>query len=192
MAVRPRNKNIREALILAGINEIEKHGVSGFSIRQVAEDCGVSCAAPYRHFKDKREFIAAIIQYVNGQWQERQQGILEKCGESLREQIVAISVDYVRFLMEKPHYRAILMLKDEEFDNIYHKIRGQNSSRSQILAGEYFAAAGIDEKVQGRKLYVVRALIFGAVVMFDNGEMEYNEQSLENIRFCIDREFDLP
>ena len=192
MAERPRNKNIREALILAGVNEIKAHGVGGFSIRQVAEACGVSCAAPYRHFKDKKEFIAAIIAYVNGQWQERQQQVLEECGEGLREKIVAISVDYVKFLMEKPHYRAVLMLKDEEFDNIYHKIRGQNSSRSQILADEYFSAAGIDGKARARKLYVVRALIFGAVVMFDNGEMEYNDQTLEQIRFCIDREFDLP
>ena len=56
---------MREVLILAGIDEINAHSVTDFSIRRVAEACGVSCAAPYKHFKDKREFIASIIEYVN-------------------------------------------------------------------------------------------------------------------------------
>lgn len=187
-----RIKNMRQVLILAGISEINAHGVTGFSIRRVAESCNVSCAAPYKHFKDKREFIAAIIDYVNGQWHERQQEVLDHCGDSLREQIVEVSVNYVRFLMEKPYYRSILMLKDAEFDNIYHKMRGQLSSRSQQLEADFFAGAGMDEKTQKRKLYVVRALLFGAIFMFDNGELEYNEEAMEFIRYSIDREFDLP
>lgn len=187
-----RIKNMRQVLILAGISEINAHGVTGFSIRRVAESCNVSCAAPYKHFKDKREFIAAIIDYVNGQWRERQQEVLDHCGDSLREQIVEVSVNYVRFLMEKPYYRSILMLKDAEFDNIYHKMRGQLSSRSQQLEADFFAGAGMDEKTQKRKHYVVRALLFGAIFMFDNGELEYNEEAMEFIRYSIDREFDLP
>ena len=71
---------MREVLILAGISEINTHGVTDFSIRRVAEACNVSCAAPYKHFKDKREFIAAIIDYVNEQWRVRQQEVLAACG----------------------------------------------------------------------------------------------------------------
>lgn len=136
--VAERNKNMRQTLIVAGISEINTHGVTGFSIRRVAEACNVSCAAPYKHFKDKREFIACIIEYVNEQWRERQQEVLAACGDSLRQQIVEVCVNYVKFLMEKPYFRSILMLKDEEFDNIYHKTRGQMSSRSQRLEADFF------------------------------------------------------
>lgn len=187
-----RIKNMREVLILAGIDEINEHGVTGFSIRRVAEACQVSCAAPYKHFKDKREFIAAIIDYVNEQWRLRQQQVLAACGDSLREQIVEVAVNYVKFLMEKPFYRAILMLKDQEFDNIYHKKRGQLSSRSQQLEADFFAASGMDTPTLKRKLHVVRALLFGTVFMFDIGELEYSEEVLANFRYDIDREFDLP
>ena len=187
-----RIKNMREVLIRAGIDEINAHGVTGFSIRRVAESCGVSCAAPYKHFKDKREFIAAIIEYVNEQWRERQQEVLADCGSDLRRQIVEVSVNYIRFLMEKPYYRSILMLKDEQFDNIYHKVRGHLSSRSQQMEMEFFSTVDWDENTKKRKLYVVRALIFGAVFMFDTGEMQYNDETMENIRYNIDREFDLP
>ena len=99
---------------MAGIDEINTHGIANFSIRRVATACDVSCAAPYRHFKDKNGLIAAIIDYVNEQWAQRQEEILKGCGSSLREQIIEISLGYIRFLMEKPYYRSVLMLKDEE------------------------------------------------------------------------------
>ena len=105
-----RIPNLREALIVAGIQEINDHGISGFSIRRVADACNVSCAAPYRHFKDKNALIGAIIDYVNDQWAKRQDEVLAKCGPSNRERMVEICLNYIRFLMEKPFYRAVLML----------------------------------------------------------------------------------
>ena len=109
-----------------------------------------------------------------------------------REQIVEVVVNYVKFLMEKPHYRSILMLKDEKFDNIYHKMRGQLSSRSQQLEADFFATTDWDKPTQQRKLHLVRALLFGTVFLFDTGELGYNELVLENLRHAVDREFDLP
>ena len=50
-------KALKEKLLAAGIDEIALHGVSGFSLRRVAAACGASCAAPYKHFKNKEEFI---------------------------------------------------------------------------------------------------------------------------------------
>ena len=187
-----RNKNMRENLLLAGIRESNTNGVHSFSVRRVAEACGVSCAAPYKHFKDKREFIAAIIDYVNGLWRERQLEVLAECSGSHREQIVRLSVEYVRFLMEKPFYRSILMLRDEEFDNLYHRVRGEMSSRSQQLQQDFFAASGMDEATRRRKLHVVRAMIFGTVFLMDSREIPYSEETLEHLRHAVDREFDLP
>ena len=186
MAVRSRN--LREELILAGIEEINTHGVGDFSIRRTAHACGVSCAAPYKHFRDKRDFIAAIIDHVNDQWHRRQEQVLAMCGSSLREQIVAISVQHVVFLMEKPHYREILMLKD----NLYHRIRGQRRSTMQQLQTAYFQQQGLDEETCRRKLMTVRSIIYGSVFLFDTGAVSFNEEAIDHIRQVINREFDLP
>ena len=186
-----KSANLREALILAGIHEINANGVSGFSIRRVADACGVSCAAPYRHFESKRDFVAAIIDYVNDQWAARQEEILAECGSALREQIISICLGYVQFLMDMPTYRAILMLKDEEFDNLYHKKRTQFGSLTQTLNAQLFTACGYPKEVWDRKVMMVRSLIFGIVFLYDAGEFEYNETSLENLRYTIDREFDI-
>ena len=187
----PRTSGLREALILAGIHEINANGVSAFSIRRVADSCGVSCAAPYRHFENKREFIAAIIDYVNDQWAEQQEEIVAGAGDILREKIVAICVGYVRFLMETPTYRSILLLKDEEFDNLYHKKRTQFGSLTQTLNAQLYQASGFTREVWERKLMTVRALVFGAVMLFDAGEFEYSEETGEYLRYASDREFDI-
>lgn len=187
-----RARNMRQLLIEAGIEEINRVGVTDFSVRRVAQECGVSCAAPYKHFKDRREFVAAIIEYVNGQWSVRQEEILRSCDGGLQAQIVEVVVGYIRFLMEKPWFRSILMLKDAEFDNIYHKARGQMSSRSQMMEVEFFAQSGWDEAKIKRKLHLVRAILFGTVFLIDTGELEFSEEVLANVRRAVEREFDLP
>lgn len=186
-----RIPNLREDLILAGIREINDHGIAGLSIRRVAEACNVSCAAPYRHFKDKNGLIAAIIDYVNDLWASRQEEILRRCGSSLREQVIEISVGYIRFLMEEPLYRSVLILKNEEFDNLYHKKRTQFGSLSQTLEAHLQAASGLDTDTWRRKLLVCRSIIFGAVFLFDAGEFEYNDTTIEHIRYTLNREFDI-
>lgn len=192
MVAQQKRQNKRLDLIKAGIDDINRYGLSGLSIRHVADSCGVSCAAPAKHFGDRNGFIAAIIEYVNAQWHARQLQIMEENPGSTRAQILGLSVGYVQFLVENPHFRSILMLKDDQFDNIYHKMRGELSSLTQKLVLQYCNEVNMPAEVRTRKLYVIRALIFGAALMFDNGEMDYNDQMLGVVRASIDREFDLP
>lgn len=188
----PRNKNMREQLIQAGIDEINCHGVTEFSIRRVATACHVSCAAPYKHFKDKRDFIAAVIDHVNRQWHEREQEVLETCSGNLQEMLVEVSVAYVRFLMDKPHLRSILMLKTDQFDNLYHRTDGQQQSPMQQLQAQYVSQIDLDEATLRRKITLIRSLIYGTVFLLHYREIPYNEETLNNLRRNIDREFNLP
>lgn len=187
-----RGRDTRQALIKAGIEEINRYGVANVSVRRIAATCGVSCGAPYKHFGDRREFIAAIIDYVNGQWHVQQAQILQAHAGDTKAQIVEMSTGYVQFLVEHPHLRAILTLKDEEFDNVYHKMRGEMSSPTQQMIQRYCQEHQIGAQVRQRKVYVIRALLFGAALQFDNGELPYNEQTLGMVRDSIERELDLP
>ncbi len=61
----PRKKayhhgDLKNALIEAGADILAKDGVSGLSLRKVAQQAGVSHTAPYAHFADKQALIAAI------------------------------------------------------------------------------------------------------------------------------------
>ena len=183
------NKDLRQELIEAGIEEINMYGANDFSVRRVASACHVSTAAPYKHFKDKKEFIGAIIDYVNEQWAVVQDEVLANCGSDPRTQIVTVAVEYIKFLMEKPYYRQTLMLKNAEFDNLYHRKRGEINSRTQQIMHRVKETYGLSDAVWERKALMVRSILFGSVFMFDSGEFQYNEKTLEDLRYLIDREF---
>ena len=51
------HEELKKALILEGIRQIEQNGINGLSLRKTATECGVSCAAPYRHLKAKQDLF---------------------------------------------------------------------------------------------------------------------------------------
>ncbi len=53
-----QKEDVKTRLLLAGLNELSEYGVRDFSLRRAAEAAGVSCAAPYRYFKGKEEYVA--------------------------------------------------------------------------------------------------------------------------------------
>lgn len=184
-------KSIRERLLLAGIDDISKNGVQEFSVRRVAGACGVSCAAPYKHFADKPAFLAAIVDYIDSLWKARKENVLKKYPTGSRRQLAEVSLEYVRFLVENPHFRSIIMGKDDEFDLRRGRAKGQVSGLTQSLIEDYCRSAGMPERTKRLKFYVVRSLIFGAAFMFDSGELEYNEENMSLVAYAIEREFDL-
>lgn len=181
----------REKLILAGIKVIEESGVSGFSIRRTAAECGVSCAAPYKHFKDKEDLMTAIIQYIKDRWNECQHEILREFPGDVRRQLIEISLAYIRFLMDNPHFRSIIMIKDPAMLPEQVRLKSGLSEGVSILIDRYCRETGMSDERRRVKTFVVRSLIYGAALMFDNGEIAYNETNFSLIASAIEREFDL-
>src|SRR5215469_15808691 len=52
--------NLREALLSAALRLISEVGPTAFTLREVARRAGVSHNAPYRHFRDRDELMAAV------------------------------------------------------------------------------------------------------------------------------------
>lgn len=180
----------REALILAGIEEIDRSGLRNFSMRRIASACGVSCAAPYKHFENRTDFILAILQYINSRWNAVQEEILSR-GIDTRALLVEISVAYVRFLVEHPYFRSMIMLRDDTMSEEMLREKGALSACSRMLIHRYCQAVHMDAATEKRKTYVVRSLIYGAALMIDNGELPGNEESYAIVREAVEREFDL-
>src|SRR6266481_2821386 len=62
--MRPRKPyhhgHLQEVLLRTAIQLIGEVGPVGFTLREVARRAGVSHNAPYRHFQDKEELLAAV------------------------------------------------------------------------------------------------------------------------------------
>ena len=170
----PAHSKTKVELLLAGIQEVRLHGVQNFSVRRIAASCGVSCSAPYKHFKNKNDYILAILHYINQQWHEVEHEILSQVPNDTRERLVAISLAYIRFLQENPHYRAILMLRDESLNPAQIREKSSLSASTMRLVRRYCREVGM------------------AAWMMDSGELDSDEDTYEMIRGVIEREFDLP
>lgn len=183
----------REQLILAGLEELNAHGVQHFSTRRVAKMCDVSCAAPYKHFRDTQDFIAEIFGYINRQYDAEQTAVLAAIpNATAREQLIAVSLHYTRFLTEHPEFRRVIMQNFQECNEEYRVLRGQLSLKTYEIVSRYCAEVNMPDDVRRRKTFIVRAIIYSAALFFDNGELDYNDQTMAEVQALLEREFDLP
>lgn len=95
--------NLEEMLIETGIEIINKEGVERFSIRKVATACGVSHAAPYKHFADKDELLRAMQRHVSVKFAAYLEDSLNN-HEHEPERMMYMGRAYVKFFLDNPHY----------------------------------------------------------------------------------------
>lgn len=169
----------RERLILAGIQEMESNGLSGFSMRKVAQRCGVSCAAPYRHFKDKGELVKAIAAHYNAQWALRQRRVLDATEGDITQRLREMCKEYLRFLLDNPNYCSLVTLTDAATGKWYMDSLFDGTTPSKKLVQEYCAYHRMDPETAHAKVVLLRGLFFGVAMLVGSGELELNERRIE-------------
>jgi AcrR family transcriptional regulator len=113
--------NLKEALLEAATELLAGYGPDGLSLRGVARRAGVSQSAPYRHFKDKEELLAAIGQNgfrrLKALAEERLLGAADH-----RERLHLVGAAYVEFAQRNPHLFRLMfgpmMRKEEEHPDL--------------------------------------------------------------------------
>ena len=181
----------KSALIRAGLKELRENGYNNFSIRRVAADCGISCAAPYRHFKNKSDFVLEIFRYINREWYLTQNVILSEY-EDDKDRLIEISVSYVRFLVDHPDFFAILVSSIEGMgDEERIKVKSGVSNCVRGLVENYCRRVGMSDTDRDRKMYIIRSIIMGGAWMILNGEVDNGEHALDFVRASVSREFDI-
>ena len=87
---------------------IEENGLAGLSLREVARAAGVSHTAPYRHFQDKADLLAAIAQVGFEQLTEEAEKAAKRHDGDPQKQFVAASVQYILFGVRHPRMAHLL------------------------------------------------------------------------------------
>jgi len=103
--------DLRTALIEKGIEVIGEKGAAALSLRKVAAACGVSEAAPYGHFTNKKALLEAIEEHVSDKFTAALKGSVIDTGETL-EGLVCLGCAFVMFFANNPKY----------FDLIYNEL----------------------------------------------------------------------
>lgn len=171
--------SVREQLIIAGIDELQAHGIADFSLRRVAASCNVSCAAPYKHFESKENLIEEIFKYIRTQLDFLLEQIAEVFKDDPKKQLAESAVGYINFCHANPHFRAIMTLSEETLP-----------LKSTVRPLLNLCLPHISPREIARRELLIRSLIYGGAVMLESGELDKNEESIADIKQSIIRTID--
>jgi AcrR family transcriptional regulator len=99
--------NLPAALVAAALELIGESGVQGFSVAEAARRTGVSISAPYRHFSDREELLAACAVAACEELGRRFAAAIAG-PEPAADKLAGVSAAYVRFAAERrPMFDAL-------------------------------------------------------------------------------------
>lgn len=144
--------DLRAQLVAATRQLVEDKGPDSFSVSEAARVAGVSSAAPYRHFRDRIQMIAAVAADGMARHYSEMLAALDGVPPGTRARIVALGRVYVGFAQREPgvfrlmfgarHDAEMVALVDEE------EIRPFETVQEEVAAA--IGRDGIDAEVTHR------------------------------------------
>lgn len=168
--------DLKTELIKKGLKILDEEGYEAFSMRKAAIACGVSHAAPYRHFKDKNELVKAIAMNALREFEQS----LERafCAEGdPKTQLKTMGSHYIRFFVENPEYLRLLFFSRaqawmrEAVVSECHSGDGHPYSALEKAVKNYKAACPDDERSEEELIVYCWGLVHGIAVLIVNGEL---------------------
>jgi AcrR family transcriptional regulator len=90
----------RERIFNAAKTVLRQEGISGLSLRRIAQQSGMSPMALYRHFADKDALLDALMDDGLAAWEERVRAIRARAPLAWLEQLTEA---FLSFALEEPH-----------------------------------------------------------------------------------------
>jgi AcrR family transcriptional regulator len=106
--VDPKDGGLRRVLIDVALELVEVSGTRGLSWREIARRANVSHTAPYRHFANKEELLAAVAEQGFRSLTERMTAEMARARDDVARRFEAMAIAYVEFAAENPaHFRVM-------------------------------------------------------------------------------------
>ena len=121
--VRPHDGGLRRDLIAAALELVEASGTRGLSWREVARRADVSHSAPYRHFENKEELLAAVAEQGFRSLTERMVEQMAGAPDDISKRFEAMAIAYVEFAAENPAHFRVMFGRDVPDINKHSALR---------------------------------------------------------------------
>lgn len=175
------DSGLRHRLILAGLKELEDHGVKDFSLRRVAINAEVSCAAPYRHFKDKEQLIAGIIDYVKDGWQLLAKQIEQVFNQNNRQLIIELCLSFVKFWIANGYFRSVLSLNEGNNDKNHNLLMKDFDTPIENAVNQYLTKKNNTSSDDTSLSFNVLSATYGTLMLI-NKQAYTSEQALKLLK----------
>lgn len=181
------NIDLREKLIQEGMRELSLYGVHGLSLRHIAQECGVSCAAPYKHFQDKQALLLAVANAFNDKWLRCQtEAVSPVSDRDATTQLRAICRAYLRFLNDNPGFCALITQRDEASGKWQPEQLFDRSTLTKRLIAQYTKDHGLSQEDAYCRTYAIRAIFYGVSTMTQFGDHRLTEPVMNRILSILD------
>ena len=125
--------NLRAELLDTAIEQLREQGAEDLSLRALARAIGVSQTAPYRHFGDKGELLAAMATrgYRELLTALRQAGLA--AGDCPRDQLIAFAHAYVDYAASNPQLFKLMFGPAVQPAAKYPELRDASRETFQVV-----------------------------------------------------------
>lgn len=126
------HKNLRNALIEKSIEIVSSEGVQSFSLRKAAAACGVSHAAPYKHFQNKEQLLSAMQEHITDRFSILLEEVIRKY-EGTPVLLKQMGLAYVAFFIKNPTYFSFLYSQSDIVIDLQCQIPEEENYRPYML-----------------------------------------------------------
>lgn len=168
--------DLRHSLIETGIELIGEYGEENLSLRKVAMKCGVSNAAPYAHFHNKDEFIAAIQQHIMDLFIHTLESAIQEY-QSCPSQLIMLGKAYVMFFYKNPLYYDFLFSRKNLKINLSLNSTNENQPLNILkrAAVSVYKQVNMPESIMQDKIIAMWALAQGLSSIVTMEMVEYTD-----------------
>ncbi|MCA9571074.1 MAG: TetR/AcrR family transcriptional regulator [Myxococcales bacterium] len=103
------HEDLRDRLVRATADMLLTIEPSELSLRAVARELGISSGAPYHHFRDKQELLAAVA--LDG-WERMNAALQASVGAEPEVALRAMARAYIGFALERPSWFRVMFLPE--------------------------------------------------------------------------------
>lgn len=123
--------DLKKRLISEGLKIVQDKGMKNISLRQIAEKCGVTHSTPYRHFKDKNTYLAALVEQISIIFGTT---MAQKVTDNMsgNAMLLQMGINFVNFAQDFPKFFDVLFLGDYV---VQTKVTGHEIISDKTLPG---------------------------------------------------------
>jgi AcrR family transcriptional regulator len=169
--------DLRAALIDTAIELIGERGVRGFSLAEASRRLGVAVSAPYAHFADRDDLLAAVAVRAFELCHAALVSEMDKFSEPA-DRLAAMARGYVRFAAD--HRPLFEMLYESGLDKARHPEieAAERPLEDAFLACVRALSGGEDERSENLATAIEAAAYGHAMLLLDNGPGQ-DEKAIE-------------
>lgn len=166
---------LKKLLIQEGIIQMTLHGIENFSLREAAKHCGVSCAAPFKHFKDKGDYYREISSFLDEALLERMIQTDVSLAGDLEQIYMENSCSYIDCLVSHPFLMNLSFWSDMGQDKCMGFRKWK--SLSHVIGNFHKYCVSLDMKQEDYKrvFYLMQNITYGTAFMATSGMLNPEE-----------------